>query len=198
MLKVLTCLIFSLSLYAKPCASYFNPNKFYEAPLYLQELIDENLKDNSFFGDKKDYKSLNFKNIEDNLYINEFIKQGEYKYPKKSGLFSYKIKDKKIDEFEIAIVNLYKYSDIEIAEEINNDFEGFWNDWNEDAYEMSLIPQEVLFKYKDKYFTLSVFIYGVKKDATKLKGTSIKFWFKDYTKQVNKHIQCLKNLSLKN
>lgn len=143
------------------------------------------------FGKKSNYEKLKFELI-NGKFVNESIKLKEYAYPKKNGLYSYKINNKKIDEIEIATVNLYKYTDLEIAEEINNDFEGFWSDWIEDGYEMQLVPEQILFTYDDKYFSFSVYIYGVKGDTTRLKGTTIKYWLKDYTTQVNKYIECMR------
>ncbi len=39
---------------------------------------------------------------------------------------------------------------------------------------------------------MSVFIYGIKGDSTALSGTVVNFWLKDYTKEVNTYIQCMK------
>ncbi|PLY11124.1 MAG: hypothetical protein C0626_00715 [Arcobacter sp.] len=189
---IILLILLNIYSYANGCADYFNPSKFYNSPTYLQDLIQNNLKELELFSDdKKKIQELGFEKIGD-LYLNEYIKNKEQIYPKKTGLFSYKLKNNKIDELSIAFVNLYKYDYINIAEEINNDFEGFWNDWIEDGYEMKLIPEQTLFKYKKKYFSFSVFIYGVKSDATQLDGTIIKYWLKDYTKQVNKFIECSK------
>ncbi len=47
------------------------------------------------------------------------------------------------------------------------------------------------FRYNDKYFSFSVYIYGFVGDTTPLKGTIINYWFKDYTKHVNEYIQCI-------
>ena len=193
MLKnLLVISILKLTLSANSCAEYYNPEKFYDAPVFLQEIIENNLKGIELFSQNMEkIRSLKFKKL-DNLYVNKYTKYVEQVYPKKSGLFTYKLKNKKIDELSIAFVNLYKYSALEIADEINDDFEGFWNDWLDDSYEMKLLPQQILFKYKDKYFSFSVFIYGVKGDATPLSGTIIKYWFKDYTKEVNKYMSCSK------
>lgn len=189
--KIVSSLILASSLYASECSPYFDPDKFYEAPEYLGEVIDSSLNNLKLFSNKESYEKLNYK-LHDGKYINESIKLKEYLYPKKSGLYSFKLKGNKVDEIEIATVNLYKSGDMEIAEEINNDFEGFWSDWIEDGYEMQLVPEQVLLQYDDKYFSFSVFIYGVKGDTTRLKGTTIKYWLKDYSSQVNEFIQCSK------
>ena len=179
-------------LFTKDCSPYYNPDKFYEAPEYLEDLIDTSLNGKALFGEESEYKSLLFNKDSNNKYTNKSVELKDYRFPKQNGLFSYKVKDKNIDEIEIATVNLYKLSDLEIAEEINNDFEGFWSDWVEDGYEMQLVPEQILLKYNNKYFTFSVFIYGVKGDTTRLKGTTIKYWIKDYTVQVNEFIECSK------
>ena len=133
-------------LFASDCSPYFNPNKFYEAPQYLQELLE-------------------------NTNINK----------------------EKI-EFIIQKPELYQFRDSEIAQEINENFGGFWADWIEDGYEMQLVPEQTLFHYKDNYFSLEVFVYGVKGDATKLKATTVKYRFYKYTNEVNTYIKCNKKL----
>lgn len=188
--------ILNISLFANNCSPYYNPEKFYDAPQYLVDLIDESLNDLKLFGKEENYKTLSFKK-QNSYFTNDYIKLNEYYFPKKSGLFTYKLKDSMVDEFTIATVNLYKYSDEEIANEINNDFEGFWLDWIEDGYEMQLEPQQVLFNYNGKYFSFSVYIYGVKGDTTRLEGTTIKYWFKDYTKEVNEYIVCSNKVAKK-
>lgn len=55
---------------------------------------------------------------------------------------------------------------------------------------MKLLPEQTLFKYKNKYFGLSIFIYGVDGDSTKLQTTRIKYLFKDFTKEVLTNIEC--------
>ena len=58
-------------------------------------------------------------------------------------------------KFIIEKKELYKYQPLIIAEEINDDFGGFWNDYTgEDGYEILLLPEYNFFKYKDKYFYL--------------------------------------------
>jgi hypothetical protein len=179
------------SLSANECSPYYNPDKFYEAPSYLNELIEENInqKGLSLFGSASTYKTLKFEQIKDSFF-NNHIKMQEYKYPLENGLFEYKVKNKQVDEISISKVELYKYSDIDIATEINDNFEEFWSDWIEDDYEMKLIPEQVLFQYQEKYFSFSVYIYGIKKDGSKLKGTVVKYWMKDYTQEVNENIEC--------
>ena len=187
--SIFASIVLSSSLFANDCSPYFNPNRFYEAPEQLGELIDERLNTLELFASSKSYEVLKFKKIND-TYYNNFIKLGQYKYPKLNGIFSYKIKDNKIDEITLSTVNIYKYTEDQIANEINNDFEGYWADWNENAYEMQLKPEQTLFFYDNKYFSFSIYIYGVKGDTTKLKGTSINYWMKDYTKEVNEYIRC--------
>ncbi len=191
--SLLYTVLLTYNLYSNECSPYFNPDMFYEAPEYLNELIYENIEEKGLvlFGSSKSYTKLDFKQ-NDNSFINKHIQLNQYKYPTENGLYDYKIRNKFVDELSIAKIELYKYSDLEIANEINYNFEEFWSDWIEDAYEMKLVPEQVLFKYKDKYFTFSVFIYGVKNDGTNLKCTSIKYWFKDYSKEVKIYKECIR------
>ena len=146
LLKFIFLLFIVNSLYATQCSPYFNPERFYDAPEYLEKLL---------------------KNI---------------------------IIDKQKIKFIIKKDELYQYDQMEIAQEINENFGGFWNDWIEDGYEMQLTPEDTLFKYNNNYFSLNIFIYGVSGDATKLKATTIKYQFYNYTKEVNKYITCKSNI----
>jgi hypothetical protein len=174
---------------AKECSPYYNPKKFYEASEGLTEILDENFS-NGIFSD------ISFKDKvavhEEVLKKGSFIKFGEYIYPTKNGLWKYKKIDNKINEVNISRTEIYKLADIEIANSINDDLDNFWDDFIENAYEMQLTPEQTLFRYNNTYFTMAVFIYGVKGDQTPLKGTSINLWLKDYTKEVNIYIKCMK------
>lgn len=190
---ILIYLFINLNVYAQLCSPYYNPSKFYESPDYLKEIIKENLEDKkiNFFGDKNIYKSLSFISNK-NTYIKKdsVLKFKEYIYPLKNGLWKYEINNNRINTLSIARIELYRYSESEIADEINANFDGFWNDWREDAYEMQLVPQDTLFYYNKQYFSLSVFIYGFKGDSTKLKGTIVNYVFHDFTQEVKNFIEC--------
>lgn len=150
-LKINFLLLFLVTqlIYAKECSPYFNPENFYAAPPYLEEL-----------------------------------------------LIDVDIKNEKV-EFELSKSEIYKYTQESIASDINDNFGGFWNDWIEDAYEMQLTPNQTLFKYKDNYLSLEVYIYGVIGDATKYKGTIVTYKFYNYTQEVNKYILCQSKKGLK-
>lgn len=182
-------LILSSYLFSSQCSPYYNPDKFYEAPEMLKEILDEYLPNGLF--SKYGFKEELLRNKEI-IKKDSFVKQGDYIYPIKNGFWKYKKKDGKIDEVNIAKVEIYRFSDFDIANTLNEDFENYWNDYIENAYEMQLTPEQTLFRYNNTYFTMSVFIYGVKGDTTPLKGTVVNLWLKDYTKEVNAHIQCMK------
>jgi len=148
--SLLLLLLFCSSLFSKQCSPYFNPERFYEAPDYLKELLIQN---------------------NDKVNLRKFV----------------------IEKQE-----LYKFTQEDIATEINENFEisegsgGFWNDWIEDAYEMKMTPEQVLFEFKNSYFSLEVYIYGVIGDATKLQATKVIYKFFNYTHEVKKYINCKK------
>lgn len=174
---------------SKDCSPYFNPERFYETPEILTEILEKTFPLGVF--SNKSFKEEILINNE-NLKKDSFIKYKEFIYPIKSGFWKYKKKNKKIDEVNISKAEIYRFSDIDVANTINDDFENFWNDYIENAYEMQLTPEQTLFRYNNTYFTMSVFIYGVKGDSTPLKGTVINLWLKDYTNEVNTYIQCMK------
>ncbi len=187
--------IFCISLNAKECSPYYNPERFYEANEKLIELIDNNLfnKKLSFFGNSQELEKLGFVREKDYFISNHnHIRVNDYLYPSINGLWKYKLNDGKIDEINIAKIELYQYKDAQIAYELNEMYDNYWSDWVENGYEMQLTPEQTLFRYNDTYFSFSVYIYGVKGDSTPLKGTVINYWFKNYTKHVNKYIKCTK------
>lgn len=139
-------LLFNCISFASGCSPYFNPERFYDAPEYLQDIIKEYIQENKKLPQNK------------NFYINKR--------------------------------ELYRYTSEDIATQVNELFGGFWQDWIEDGYEMQLIPEQTLFKYNKYYLSLEVIIEGVEGDATKLKGTSVKYKLYNYTPQVTKYIKC--------
>jgi len=182
--------IFSFSLLnANECSPYFNPEKFYETSESLTELLDESFPKGIFYNTKFNNEIKKDKEI---LKKDSFVQIGDFVYPIKSGFWKYKKSDGKIDEVNLARAEIYRFSDIDIANTINDDFDNYWNEYIEDAYEMQLTPEQTLFRYNNTYFTMAVFIYGVKGDSTPLKGTVVNLWIKDYTKQVNTYIECMK------
>lgn len=187
--NLLTFILFPFILLANECSPYYDPNKFYEAPEMLVELLNETFQD-KIFSNKKFKNEITIK--KENLKKDSFIKHGEFIYPIKSGYWKYKKENERVNEVNIARAEIYKFSDIDIANTVNDDFENYWNDYIEDAYEMQLTPEQTLFRYNNTYFTMSVFIYGIKGDSTPLNGTVVNFWLKDYTKEVNTYIQCMK------
>ena len=189
MLKILLFFFCFNILNANECSPYFNPEKFYETSENLTELLDETFP-NGIFSNKK--FNIEIKKDDEILKKNSFIKDSEYIYPTKSGFWKYKKINNKINEVNLARAEIYRFADIDIANTVNDDFENFWNDYLENAYEMQLTPEQTLFRYNNTYFTMSVFIYGVKGDSTPLKGTVVNLWLKDYTKEVNIHIKCMK------
>jgi hypothetical protein len=96
-------------------------------------------------------------------------------------------------EFDIEQKELYRFEADAIASDINDQYGEFWINWIADAYEMQLVPEQTLIHYKEYYFSLEVFIYGVLGDATKFKGTLVKYHFYNYTPQVEEFINCQKN-----
>ena len=186
---LITLSIFYSLITAQECSPYFNPEKFYETPEMLDELLDETFPDGIF--SENVFKDSISKNNEI-LKKASFIKSGDYIYPTNSGFWKYKKINNQINEVNISRAEIYRFADIDIANTINDDFENFWQDYIEDAYEMQLTPEQTLFRYNNTYFTMSVFIYGVKGDSTPLQGTVINPWLKDYTKEVNTYIECIK------
>lgn len=190
-MKKLFAFLFSFVsiLYANDCSPYFNPKKFYETPEVLNEIIDEYFPKGIFSNETFENKIL----INDEILKKDFyIKKGDFIYPTKTGVWKYKKINKKVDEVNFSRAEIYRFSDMDAANTINDDFENFWNDYIENAYEMQLTPEQTLFRYNNTYFTMSVFIYGIKGDSTPLKGTVINLWMKDYTKEVNTYIKCMK------
>lgn len=188
----LSIFLFISSLYAKECSPYFNPEKFYDAPEYLVEILDEQFPSHKIFQTEKNYEKRAFIQEKPTEYIkpNSFQDHGEYRYPIINGLWKYKTQNQKVDEVNISRAEIYRFKDEEIANSINDDFDNFWMDFIEDGYSMQLTPEQTLFRYNDEYFTFSVYIYGIDGDATPLKGTVVNFWFKNYTNEVNNYIQC--------
>ena len=195
--RVIFVLLFVVSLlFSKECADQYNDEAFLDAPSRLGDIVDEELKGLPLFGNAKAYKKLGFKKIkidEENWYIKpgSYIKEKDYIYPIKSGLWKYHVNKKGfVDEFDIADTYSYKDSVESVANEINSDFEGMWSRWGGDDYALKLLPEDAQLRYGNFYLSLNVYLYGVKEDATNLKNTVINYHFLNYTNEVNQYLKC--------
>jgi hypothetical protein len=182
--------------FAKQCADQYNPEGFFDAPRRLGEIVDNNLKNLKLFGKVKEYKKLHFKKlkISNKMYYvkkSSFVKKGDYIYPLISGLWKYHIdKNGNIDELDIADVFEYKGDVESVANEVNGDFNGLWSRWGGSAYAMRMVPEDAQIRYGSFYLSMTVYLYGVKEDATELKYTTIDYNILNYTNEVNRFIKC--------
>ena len=189
--------IFSF-VFAKECADQYNPENFLDAPMRVGDILDDALKNLPLFGKEKVYNKLKFKKVSfdgKSWYAkpNSYKKEGDYIYPQISGLWKYHVgKNGYIDEFDIADAYSYKDRVESVANEINSDFEGLWSRWGGDDYALKLLPEDAQIRYENFYFSLNVYLYGVKEDATNLKNTVVNYHFLNYTNEVNQFLKCKK------
>ncbi len=184
--------------FSKQCADQYNPEGFFDAPQRLGEIVDSNLKHLKLFAKAKEYKELHFGKLKINNKIyfvkkDSFVKKGDYIYPVKSGLWRYHVdKNGNVDELDIADAFEYKDTAESVANEINSDFNGLWSRWGGSAYAMKMIPDDAQIRYGSFYLSMTVYLYGVKDDATDLKNTTIDYHLLNYTNEVNGFIKCKK------
>ncbi len=195
--KFLFFLLFVVvALFSKECADQYSNEAFLDAPMRVGDILDEGLKGLPLFGNTKVYKKLGFGKIKidgADWYIKpgSYIKERDYIYPIKSGLWKYHIdKNGFIDEFDIADAYSYKDRVESVTNEINSDFEGLWSRWGGDDYALELLPEDAQLRYGNFYLSLNVYLYGVKEDATNLKNTVVDYQFLNYTNEVNQFLKC--------
>ncbi len=188
--------LLSLALFSKQCADQYDPEGFLDAPERLGEIIDDNLKGLPLFGKAKAYEKLGFKKREiwgKEYFVKEgsFVKEGDYYYPVKSGLWRYHVDGKGyVDEFDVADTFGYKDKIENVASELNSDFEGLWSGWGGDSFAMRLQPEDAQLRYYRYYISMNVYLFGVDEDATELKNTVVDYRFLNYTDEVNNYIKC--------
>jgi len=113
-------------------------------------------------------------------------------YPIKSGIWKLHVdKNGIIDEIWFAKVYNYQNDNESMANEINDELDNLWLDWDADQYEAVMTPEDIKLKFKNYYITLNLYMYGNLYNQLKLKNSTLNFQIINNTHEVNSFLKCI-------
>ncbi len=179
----------------KACPSHYDPDRFEESSDELALYIDEYFIDRSISFPPTKHDLIRLGLIYDNM-ANEWllpsstVSYKELSFPVKSGIWKQKIFKESIIVTHLLTNEPIRISELDAINIYNGLLGAYWNDYRVDGYEMTLMPDDVKIRYKQRYFELNIYIYGLKNDATNLPKTYMDTVFRDVTQLVKKYMAC--------
>jgi len=90
----------------------------------------------------------------------------------------------------IALLEPERLPEVRAFNTYNDLFGGLWNDYDAQAYEMTLMPEDVRVACAGRYWGVSLKIYGTQEDALDRERTAADLILIDYTPFVEKYRRC--------
>ena len=176
------------------CPDDYAPNSFEEAGDETKDLIDEYFtqKNIPFLPRMADIKKLKLSPSGKNFYIypGSLLKSGRRFYPFKTGIWKIETPSSEITVTHLLVKEYYPLAETEAFNNYNELLGDGFADYDNRAYVMQMKPDEIRMHFKNRYFGLSVNIYGVQDDATELNTTVADIIFTDYSIWVEKYKKC--------
>ncbi|ADV46610.1 hypothetical protein [Nitratifractor salsuginis] len=178
------------------CPDDYTPASFEEASDELLDFVDEYFTDAKlpFLPSKSDLKRLGLVRIKPGLYQrpDAMIQSGRRRYPYRSGIWRVEFPGEGITIVHLLLKEPRQLSESEAFNTINDSVGDLFADYDNRAYILRMLPEDVRQKVGDKYITLNVHVYGVRDDATELNTTVADYILTDYSKLVGKYLECVK------
>jgi len=194
LLPVLVSTIFLLQGGAPVCPDDYAPASFEEASDALNDLIDEYFIDAGipFPPPKTALRSLGLHPLGTGVYQRpgSLIRRGRSRYPFHPGLWRVEFPGDGIEVFHLLIREPERLTETEAFNTYNDLVGGLYADYDNRAYELRMLPEELRQRSHGRYFTLTIRIYGVVDDATDLNRTVADLIFTDYGRMVERYRQC--------
>ncbi|WP_458701282.1 hypothetical protein ACKGJI_04020 [Sulfurospirillum sp. 1307] len=181
-----------INLFAQNCNDEYSNKKYLTSPENFSDIVE--VKFDKWF-DKK--VSKDFIKIKNNYYKkNSYKIHKDYIYPIKSGIWKLHIdKNNLIDEIWFAKVLNYQNDNESMSNEINDDLDHLWLDWNEDQYEAIMQPEDIKLHVDNFFITLNLYMYGNKDNQLKIKKSTLNFHMINNTHEVNNFLKCIQGLN---
>jgi len=198
-LPVISALIFwgtNQTLPAMPlCHDDYSAGSFEEAGEELEEFIDEYFTADRlpFLPDKSSILTLGLRPRGNGLYQKENALApggGHRHYPVQPGLWKAIDLGSGIWEYHLLIREPQQLAETEAFNTCNDLLGDPFADYDDPAYGMTLLPEDIRRQFAGHYFTLNVTVYGVRGDATGLLQTVTDITLTDYTPWVQQNETC--------
>ena len=187
----------ALLLYGKDlCPDDYTPQSFEIAGDGINDLLNE------YFSEKKinlppasnQIKKLKLIQIVKNRFqlSNSMKQSGRGYYPATPGIWRIDIIGNGITVIHLLVKEPNKLSETESFNNYNDMLDDSFNDYDNQAYAMTMLPDEIRRNWNNHYISIAVKIYGILGDATQLDKTYADIIITDYSKLVLRYIDCNK------
>jgi len=178
-----------------PCHDNYSAGSFEEAGDDLVEFIDEYFTSAQlpFLPQKPDMKSLKLPAQGGGIYRAPDALHpggGHRLYPTRPGLWKIIDLGGGIWEYHLLIREPQLLAETQAFNTWNDLLGEPFADYDDQAYAMTLQPEDIRRQYEGRYFTLNVTVYGLRNDATQLPQTYADVILTDYTTWVKQNRQC--------
>ena len=177
------------------CHDDYTAESFEAAGEELGSFIDEYFTDVniSFPPQKNQFKALHLVQQGEGIYLRpDATRQagGKRRYPVRPGIWKVIDFGAGVWEIHVLVREPQKLSETE-AFNTDNDLLGEpFADYDNAAYGMTLQPEDIRRRYRNRFFTLNARVYGVRGDATQLDRTLTDVVLTDYTDWVKRNRWC--------
>ena len=178
------------------CPDDYTPASFEEASDELVDFVDEYFIDAKlpFLPGKRELKQLGLLPIKAGLYQlpDAMTKSGRGMYPSRAGIWRVEFPGDGIEIVHLLVREPRQLAESEAFNRTNDAVGGLFADYDNGAYILRMLPEDVRQKINGRYVALNVHIYGVIGDATELNTTVTDFIFTDYGTMVERYRECRK------
>ena len=170
------------------CHDDYTPDSFESASDEFAELVDEYIESKglSISPNEKLLKSRGFIR-EHHSWI---LPNCSNKKIRCSGVWRVDVVSDSIIKLYISIPFVEKLSQIDAFNRLNGRVGDIFADFDDGAYEMIMKPEDMRVRYRDRYFEVNGYIYGVDGDDTGLSKTVADIVLTDYTRWVEDNMEC--------
>ncbi len=177
------------------CHDNYSAASFEEAGESLAEFIDEYFTSAHlpFLPAKPDTAALGLSPAGSGIYRAPdalHFGGGHRLYPTRPGLWKVADLGGGIWEYHLLIREPQALTETQAFNTYNDLLGEAFADYDDQAYAMTLQPEDVRRRHSDRYFTLNVTVYGLRDDATQLSRTFADVILTDYTTWVKQNAHC--------
>ncbi len=179
------------------CHDDYLASSFEEADYDLADFLDEYFVDAGipFLPTQKEASGMGLKDMDGRIYLRPGVYRtggGKRKYPYKPGVWKITDLGNGVMEIHLLISEAQQMTEAQAFNTYNDLLGEAFADYDNQAYEMTMLPEDIRRSYKGRYFTLNLHIYGLRNDATALNHTVADVILTDYTRWVKENEECRK------
>jgi hypothetical protein len=194
-LLMLSAPILAAPTQAAPCHDNYSAGSFEEADEDVQEFIDEYFVSAKipFLPEKKAYAALKLLRQPGGEYRlpNALQKGGGNRlYPTQPGLWKILDHGTGVREYHLLIREPQQLAQTQAFNTYNDLLGEPFSDYDDQAYALTLQPEDIRRTFDGRYFTINITVYGLRDDATQLLQTVTDVILTDYTTWVHQNTLC--------